>query len=62
MSASLVSGLRQSIFTGDAKNLGIPLVILAIMGMLVVPLPSIALRYPLHFQYHDGTDHRDDLH
>ena len=43
MSASLVSGLRQSIFTGDAKNLCIPLVILAIMGMLVVPLPSIAL-------------------
>jgi len=43
MSATLVSGLRQSLFTGEAKNLGIPLVILAIMGMLVVPLPSIAL-------------------
>lgn len=38
-----MSGLRQSLFTGEAKNLGIPLVILAIMGMLVVPLPSIAL-------------------
>jgi flagellar biosynthesis protein FlhA len=43
MSATLVSGLRQSLFAGEAKNLGIPLVILAIMGMLVVPLPSIAL-------------------
>ena len=43
MSATLVSGLRQSLFTGEAKNLGIPLVILAIMGMLVVPLPSIGL-------------------
>ena len=43
MSNVLVSDLRQSLLFTDAKGIAIPLVILAIMAMLVVPLPSIAL-------------------
>lgn len=43
MSATLVSDLRQSINFTDMKGIAIPLVILAIMAMLVVPLPSVAL-------------------
>jgi flagellar biosynthesis protein FlhA len=43
MSNILVSDLRQSLLFTDAKGIAIPLVILAIMAMLVVPLPSIAL-------------------
>jgi len=43
MSNTLVSDLRQSLLFTDAKGIAIPLVILAIMAMLVVPLPSIAL-------------------
>jgi flagellar biosynthesis protein FlhA len=38
-----VSDLRQSLVFTDAKGIAIPLIILAIMAMLVVPLPSIAL-------------------
>jgi flagellar biosynthesis protein FlhA len=40
---TLVSDLRHSLAFTDAKGIAIPLVILAIMAMLVVPLPSIAL-------------------
>ena len=40
---TLVSDLRHSLVFTDAKGIAIPLVILAIMAMLVVPLPSIAL-------------------
>ena len=43
MSSTLVSDLRHSLIFTDAKGIAIPLVILAIMAMLVVPLPSIAL-------------------
>jgi flagellar biosynthesis protein FlhA len=43
MSNTLVSDLRHSLVFTDAKGIAIPLVILAIMAMLVVPLPSIAL-------------------
>ena len=43
MSNILLSDLRQSLLFTDAKGIAIPLVILAIMAMLVVPLPSIAL-------------------
>ena len=43
MSNTLVSDLRQSLVFTDAKGIAIPLIILAIMAMLVVPLPSIAL-------------------
>jgi flagellar biosynthesis protein FlhA len=43
MSGTLVSHLRHSLNFTDAKGMAIPLVILAIMAMLVVPLPSIAL-------------------
>ena len=43
MSNTLVSDLRHSLAFTDAKGIAIPLVILAIMAMLVVPLPSIAL-------------------
>ena len=40
---TLVSDLRHSLVFTDAKGIAIPVVILAIMAMLVVPLPSIAL-------------------
>ena len=40
---TLVSDLRHSLVFTDAKGIAIPLVILAIMAMLVVSLPSIAL-------------------
>ena len=43
MSSTLVSDLRHSLIFTDAKGIAIPLIILAIMAMLVVPLPSIAL-------------------
>ena len=43
MNNSLVSDLRHSLSFTDAKGIAIPLVILAIMAMLVIPLPSIAL-------------------
>ena len=43
MSSTLVSELRHSLIFTDAKGIAIPLIILAIMAMLVVPLPSIAL-------------------
>ena len=43
MDSSLVSDLRHSLSFTDAKGIAIPLVILAIMAMLVIPLPSIAL-------------------
>ena len=43
MSGTLVSDLRQSLNFTDAKGIAIPVVILAIMAMLVIPLPSIAL-------------------
>jgi flagellar biosynthesis protein FlhA len=43
MSNTLVSDLRHSLVFTDAKGIAIPVVILAIMAMLVVPLPSIAL-------------------
>jgi flagellar biosynthesis protein FlhA len=43
MANTLVSDLRQSLVFTDAKGIAIPLIILAIMAMLVVPLPSIAL-------------------
>ena len=43
MNSSLVSDLRHSLSFTDAKGIAIPLVILAIMAMLVIPLPSIAL-------------------
>ena len=43
MNGSLVSDLRHSLNFTDAKGIAIPLVILAIMAMLVIPLPSIAL-------------------
>ena len=43
MSGTLVSDLRQSLNFTDAKGIAIPIVILAIMAMLVIPLPSFAL-------------------
>ena len=43
MSSALVSDLRHSLHFTDMKGIAIPLVILAIMAMLVVPLPSFAL-------------------
>ena len=43
MSSALVSDLRHSFYFTDMKGIAIPLVILAIMAMLVVPLPSFAL-------------------
>jgi len=43
MNSVLVSNLRHSLNFTDPKGLAIPAVILAIMSMLVVPLPSIAL-------------------
>ena len=43
MDSMLVSNLRHSLNFTDPKGLAIPAVILAIMSMLVVPLPSIAL-------------------
>ena len=43
MSGTLVSDLRQSLSFTDAKGIAIPIVILAIMAMLVIPLPSFAL-------------------
>ena len=43
MDSSLVSDLRQSLNFTDAKGIAIPIVILAIMAMLVIPLPSFAL-------------------
>ena len=43
MNGALVSDLRQSLNFTDAKGIAIPIVILAIMAMLVIPLPSVAL-------------------
>ncbi|MDA9611846.1 flagellar biosynthesis protein FlhA [OM182 bacterium] len=43
MNSMLVSNIRHSLNFTDPKGLAIPAVILAIMSMLVVPLPSIAL-------------------
>ena len=43
MNGTLVSDLRQSLNFTDAKGIVIPVVILAIMAMLVIPLPSVAL-------------------
>ena len=54
MSNILVSDLRQSLLFTDAKGIAIPLVILAIMAMLVVPLPSIALDVLFTFNIMSG--------
>jgi flagellar biosynthesis protein FlhA len=43
MNALSLSKLRQGLSGYDARGLGIPLVVLAIMAMLVVPMPAMAL-------------------
>ncbi len=43
MQNAIVSNIRQFINFGAIKNLAIPLVFLAIMAMLVIPLPAVVL-------------------